>query len=92
MELEQVDGDIESAAAERAEAEESVARSRAELAEMEAKLQKLEVLPLSSRGQIWGFKADIFFALDVHFGLPGQLCDRLDQPSEGAGRTRFVRQ
>lgn len=48
MELEQVDGDIESAAAERAEAEDSVAKSRAELTEMEAKLKKLEVRSFSS--------------------------------------------
>lgn len=43
MELEQVDEEVESAAAERAEAEESIAKSRAELADMQSNLEKLQV-------------------------------------------------
>lgn len=49
MELEQVDEEVESAAAERAEAEESIAKSRAELADMQSNLEKLQVRWLVSK-------------------------------------------
>lgn len=43
MELEQVDEEVESATTERAEAEESIAKSRAELADMQSNLENLQV-------------------------------------------------